>query len=780
MKTKSTETKTESSTKEKNSSECPFDFDVCRKALIALKKIINNAQQGHKQLLDESTPISLYLHVHKIPRCTYLRLSSQLPHPFIQQDTRDVCLFVRDDDINGREYESTIRRYKSMIDQFKLPFNVEIMTLKQLNQELVPYEAKRKLCSRYDLFLADRRIMTSLMRGQLLGKHFRYHGKMPLGINVFNKDFKQRLLSLCSSTYGRMAGTGPLFSIQFTTVKQSIEHGIENLKTICQTIDKELPGSWFNIDHAYLYGNNLQSLPIYYSTHNKNDVKKLNLPLNNHNELTQIGELSTLEKNLNVIVEPSGNIHLTKRTKLSNNVNKKKPIKRLQKTWIKGIQQQQQLRSTKTKSKKEKKINKDEDLPVFNTDNKPLVDTAFVKRVADTKLAKKNEKPKHIEQNYASKPAPKAEKRKRLLAAVKQASKENENDDNDVPTLIDASEERKIKSGGRSFHTSSNKNEPELPINTRTTRNIQSSIIPPVTVSLLSKIDVLLPIVVFACNRPRALQIHIEALLKIRKNTELNPIIISLDCQDSVTIQVAKSFGDKIKTIIELPDLGPLEVPANEHQLSGYYRIARHYGYSLNHVLNVLNYEAIVITEDDLEVSPDFLDYFQALYPLLKYDKTVWCISAWNDNGIDKKIDRQANLLHRSDFFPGLGWLLTKTVWNEIKDKWPKAFWDDWMRKPEQRRDRACIRPEVSRTGISSEGKKGVSGGQFYDHYLKKINKNTDPIDWKTIDISYLVKDRYDKKFQARIDTCPVITLSDLNQMNNDTKCAQLRYSKIK
>jgi alpha-1,3-mannosyl-glycoprotein beta-1,2-N-acetylglucosaminyltransferase len=44
---------------------------------------------------------------------------------------------------------------------------------------------------------------------------------------------------------------------------------------------------------------------------------------------------------------------------------------------------------------------------------------------------------------------------------------------------------------------------------------------------------------------------------------------------------------------------------------------------------------------DDLEVSPDFLDYFQALYPLLKYDKTIWCISAWNDNGINGKIDRQ-------------------------------------------------------------------------------------------------------------------------------------------
>jgi len=161
---------------------------------------------------------------------------------------------------------------------------------------LVPYEAKRKLCLRYDLFLADRRIITSLMRGQLLGKHFRHHGKMPLGINVFNTDFKQRLLSLCSSTFGRMAGTGPLFSMQFTTVKQSIDDGIENLKSVCNTIGSDLPGGWSNVDHAYLYGNNSQSLPIYYSTHKQNDVKKVNLPLTDKDELTEIGELSTIEQ----------------------------------------------------------------------------------------------------------------------------------------------------------------------------------------------------------------------------------------------------------------------------------------------------------------------------------------------------------------------------------------------------------------------------------------------------------------------------------------------------
>ena len=84
-------------------------------------------------------------------------------------------------------------------------------------------------------------------------------------------------------------------------------------------------------------------------------------------------------------------------------------------------------------------------------------------------------------------------------------------------------------------------------------------------------------------------------------------------------------------------------------------------------------------------------------------------------------------------------------------------FWDDWMRLPAQRHDRACIRPEMSRTAISIEWKKGVSQyvylssefhrligwifrGQHYEKYLKKIIKNTEAVDWKSIDISYLLK----------------------------------------
>ena len=36
---------------------------------------------------------------------------------------------------------------------------------------------------------------------------------------------------------------------------------------------------------------------------------------------------------------------------------------------------------------------------------------------------------------------------------------------------------------------------------------------------------------------------------------------------------------------------------------------------------------------DDLDISPDFFEYFAATFPILHADPTLWCVSAWNDNG---------------------------------------------------------------------------------------------------------------------------------------------------
>ena len=41
----------------------------------------------------------------------------------------------------------------------------------------------------------------------------------------------------------------------------------------------------------------------------------------------------------------------------------------------------------------------------------------------------------------------------------------------------------------------------------------------------------------------------------------------------------------------------------------------------------------MIIVEDDLLLSPDFLEYFEANAPVLERDSNTLVLSAWNDNG---------------------------------------------------------------------------------------------------------------------------------------------------
>ena len=67
------------------------------------------------------------------------------------------------------------------------------------------------------------------------------------------------------------------------------------------------------------------------------------------------------------------------------------------------------------------------------------------------------------------------------------------------------------------------------------------------------------------------------------------------------------------------------------------------------------------------------------------------------------------------------------------------------MREPVQRKNRACIRPEISRT--KTFGKIGVSNGLFFDKHLKFIVLNSKNITFMDKDLSYLLKDNYDKRY---------------------------------
>ena len=88
-------------------------------------------------------------------------------------------------------------------------------------------------------------------------------------------------------------------------------------------------------------------------------------------------------------------------------------------------------------------------------------------------------------------------------------------------------------------------------------------------------------------------------------------------------------------------------------------------------------FQRVIILEEDLDIAPDFFDYFGAVKDLVDTDPTVLAASAFNDNGFGDKV-KDADRVFRSDFFPGLGWMLHRRVWSELVPKWPRAYWDDW------------------------------------------------------------------------------------------------------
>uniref|UniRef100_A0A0X3NLM5 Alpha-1,3-mannosyl-glycoprotein 2-beta-N-acetylglucosaminyltransferase n=1 Tax=Schistocephalus solidus TaxID=70667 RepID=A0A0X3NLM5_SCHSO len=130
-------------------------------------------------------------------------------------------------------------------------------------------------------------------------------------------------------------------------------------------------------------------------------------------------------------------------------------------------------------------------------------------------------------------------------------------------------------------------------------------------------------------------------------------------------------------------------------------------------------------------------------------------------------------------FFPGLGWMLTKGLWEELRDKWPPAYWDEFLRTPEVRKNRSCIRPEISRT--ITFGSSGVSGGQFYNTHLRFIQLNQQHVPFSNLNLSYLFPHVYNPNFHRQVyqDAQPISisSLSNLTPLSaNESRAYRVNY----
>ena len=140
---------------------------------------------------------------------------------------------------------------------------------------------------------------------------------------------------------------------------------------------------------------------------------------------------------------------------------------------------------------------------------------------------------------------------------------------------------------------------------------------PPVLNNQISDV----PVAIIASNRPHYLYRMLRTLLSANG---ANP--------DMITVFI-DGFYDEPLAVAELFGLrGVQHAPIGVRNA----RISQHYKSSLSSTFQIFpNAKYAIVLEEDLDVSPDFFSYFSQLVNVLETDPTLYCVSAWNDQGYE-------------------------------------------------------------------------------------------------------------------------------------------------
>jgi alpha-1,3-mannosyl-glycoprotein beta-1,2-N-acetylglucosaminyltransferase len=296
------------------------------------------------------------------------------------------------------------------------------------------------------------------------------------------------------------------------------------------------------------------------------------------------------------------------------------------------------------------------------------------------------------------------------------------------------------------------------------------------------------PLIIFTYQRDNYLRDTLTDILKnIPRDCSIGcPIVLSQDGNDPAVINVIQNFTK------QFADIGIPVVHLQHHNsIRGkpYIELAVHYGWGLTKVFSnqaqapgkSISPQRVIILEEDLHTAEDFFEYFAAMAPILDIDPTLLAVSAFNDNGYEGKVLQPDRVL-RSDFFPGLGWMMTRKLWEEeLQHKWPQGYWDDWLREPAQRQNRHILRPEISRTfhfGV----KGGASMNQFGSR-LSSILLNRTPVDWKHTRqelFGSLEVHQYNAKYAALLQAAKLETSTDNALQVVMQRDARIEYQSFK
>ncbi|XP_002521676.2 ribosomal L1 domain-containing protein 1 [Ricinus communis] len=226
-----------------------------------LKWKATKSETQKPQLLEHDEFVYLILTLKKIPqKGSFSRTNPHkisLPNPLInpQNDNTELCLIIDDRPKSGLTKDAA----KKKIQNDNIPIS-KIIKISKLKSDYRPFEAKRKLCDSYDMFFADKRVVPLLPK--MLGKQFFKKKKIPVGVDLKHKNWKEQIEKACGSGLLFMR-SGTCSVVKIGRVSMGGEELVKNVMAAINGIAEIVPRKWGGIRSFHLKLLESLALPIY-------------------------------------------------------------------------------------------------------------------------------------------------------------------------------------------------------------------------------------------------------------------------------------------------------------------------------------------------------------------------------------------------------------------------------------------------------------------------------------------------------------------------------------
>jgi len=249
-----------------------LDSALVSKAVKAVLKYHKNITEGSSDkltLLGNDRPIQLQFTLLRAPgRSKPKPAQILIPHPFYKLadgnddsngdvEEPEICLIVK---------ESSKAWCQEMIEKFPDHMGCvkKVLGLDSLRKKHGSYEQKRQLLSKYNMFLADDRILP--MMSKALGNAFIKAKKLPVPINLTREAALPFAIQKALNATYMTINTGTCVSIRAGHTGMEPKKLTENIIAIANIAVSKIPRSWANIQMIGVKTADSISLPVYNKT----------------------------------------------------------------------------------------------------------------------------------------------------------------------------------------------------------------------------------------------------------------------------------------------------------------------------------------------------------------------------------------------------------------------------------------------------------------------------------------------------------------------------------